>query len=79
MLLIFRIAPLLMIANALIAAFLFQESIKLDSKNIIEESAIIDQRNSKLENSNRVDIIKYQIPVLIPILYLMMTSLQFLK
>ena len=70
MILVFYIAPLLVIANAIIAIFFFQESTKLNSNIGIKESANIDDKNSVLNNSNMPDEAKYYIPVLIPIIFL---------
>jgi len=68
--LVFYIAPLLVIANAIIAIFFFQESTKLNSNISIKESANIDEKNLVLNNSNMSDEAKYYIPVVIPIIIL---------
>jgi MFS family permease len=68
--LIFYIAPLLAIANAIIAILFFQESTKLNNNIVIKESANIDEKKSVLNNSNMLDEAKYYIPVVIPIIIL---------
>ncbi len=68
--LVFYIAPLLAIANAIIAISFFQESTKLNSNIVIKESANTYKKNSVLNNSNMSDEAKYYIPVVIPILIL---------
>jgi len=68
--LVFYIAPLLVIANAIIVILFFQESKKLNNNIGIKESANIDEKNSVLNNSNKSDDIKYYIPVIIPIIFL---------
>lgn len=70
MTLVFYIAPLLVIANAIIAIYFFQESTKLNKNIGIKESANIDEKNSIINNSNKSDGAKYYIPVLIPIIFL---------
>ncbi len=68
--LIFYIAPLLVIANVIIAILFFQESTKLNNNIVIKESANTYKKNSVLNNSNMSDEAKYYIPVVIPILIL---------
>ncbi len=68
--LVFYIAPLLVITNAIIAIFFFQESTKLNSNIGIKESANIDEKSSIINNSNKSDEARYYIPVLIPIILL---------
>ncbi len=70
MILVFYIAPLLVIADAIIAIFFFQESTKLNNNIVIKESANNDKKNSVLNNSKKSDEAKYYIPVVIPILIL---------
>ena len=68
--LVFYIAPLLVISNAIIAIFFFQESTKLNSNIGIIESANKKEKNLVLNNSNKSNEIKYYIPVLIPIIFM---------
>jgi len=68
--LVFYIAPLLLIANAIIATFFFQESTKFTIHSDINALANNDAENLVMNNSNKLDGIKYHIPVLIPIILL---------
>ncbi|MFW9937054.1 MAG: MFS transporter [Candidatus Thorarchaeota archaeon] len=68
--LIFYVAPLLIIANAIIAIIFFQESTKLTINSGIIESAQIYEINSGFNNSNKSNELVYHIPVLIPIIFL---------
>ncbi len=66
--LVFYIAPLLLISNAFIAIFFFEESTKLKDNNRVETSAYRHEENPVQDSSNTSNIEKYQIPVIIPII-----------
>ncbi len=70
MILVFYIAPLLVITTAIIAIFFFQESTKLNSNIGIKESVNTNEKNSFLNNYDMSDEGKYYIPIVIPIIFL---------
>ena len=68
MLLIFYISPILMVANAVVAIFFFQESKRKDTKQYEHHEAEKGDIALNIDSSN--EIIRIYIPVLIPIILL---------
>ena len=70
MLYVFYIAPVIIIANAVIAIVFFQESTKFNNPNSIKQLEDIDESSLVLTNPSITDDLKYHIPVIIPIIIL---------
>ncbi len=70
MLYVFYIAPILIIANAVIAIVFFQESTKFNNPNSIKQSENIDESSLVLTGPSITNDVKYHIPVIIPIIIL---------
>ena len=67
---VFYIAPLLMIANAIIVIIFFQESTKSTLNSALIEPEKINEPISIQDNYHKSNEFMYRIPVLIPVLFL---------
>lgn len=70
MLYVFYIAPIITIANAVIAIAFFQESTKFNNPNDIKQLENINESSSILTSPSTTEAVKYHIPVIIPIIIL---------